>query len=127
MTSTRFKSYPVRSAWLLRTLGLLLASLGLAHASPPPQKGGLGGPQRVAGTAQAITAATVSPDITVDLSGTTLDDELVGDTLSVILKYEADIKKAQKELKEFVQLKRTKAAAAAKAAATVDGDEDVLH
>ena len=56
-----------------------------------------------------------------------LDDELVGDTLSVILKYEADIKKAQKELKEFVQLKRTKAAAAAKAAATVDGDEDVLH
>jgi hypothetical protein len=30
-------------------------------------------------TAQAINTAIVSPDITVDLSGTTLDDELVGD------------------------------------------------
>ncbi len=60
MTSTRFKSYPVRSAWLLLTLGLLLASLGLAHASPPPKQGGLGGPQRVAGTAQAINTAAVS-------------------------------------------------------------------
>jgi hypothetical protein len=53
----------------------------LASRTPrhPPQKGGLGGPQRVAGTAQAINTATVSPDITVDLSGTILDDQLVGD------------------------------------------------
>ncbi len=79
MMSTRFTSCLVCSARPLLLLGLLLAPLGLAHASPPSQKGGLGGPQRAAGTAQAINTATVSPDITVDLSGTTLDDELVGD------------------------------------------------
>src|SRR5512143_813873 len=37
-----------------------------------------------------------------------LDQELVNDTLSVILKYEADIRKAQQELKDFRELQRAK-------------------
>jgi hypothetical protein len=48
--------------------------------------------------------------------------------LSVILKYEADIRKAQNELKDFRELQRTKQKQAA-AAAPADGGEkkDVLH
>jgi hypothetical protein len=34
----------------------------------------------------------------------TLDEQLVADTLSTILKYEGDIRKAQHELKEYVEL-----------------------
>jgi MoxR-like ATPase len=52
-----------------------------------------------------------------------LDDALVNDTLSVILKYEGDIRKGQQELKEFIQRERARAAAA-EGARTVDGDED---
>src|SRR5258707_6571709 len=37
-----------------------------------------------------------------------IDQELVNDTLSVILKYEADIRKAQQELKDFRELQRAK-------------------
>src|SRR5215470_2404902 len=37
-----------------------------------------------------------------------LDQDLVNETLSVILKYEADIRKAQGELKEFRELQRAK-------------------
>jgi MoxR-like ATPase len=51
----------------------------------------------------------------------TLEDELVADTLSVILKYEGDIRKAQHELKEFVTLQK------AKRATPVASDEDALH
>jgi hypothetical protein len=46
----------------------------------------------------------------------------VNDTLSVILKYEADIRKGQQELKEFVQ--RERARVAAEGAGGADGDKD---
>jgi len=51
-----------------------------------------------------------------------LDDQLVGDTLSVILKYEGDIRKAQQELKEHLSLQRAKQKARA-----AGGDTDGLH
>src|SRR4029077_14139368 len=38
----------------------------------------------------------------------TLDEQLATETLSTILKYEGDIRKAQQELKEYVELQRTK-------------------
>ena len=50
----------------------------------------------------------------------TLENELVHDTLSVVLKYEGDIRKAQQELKEHLELQRAKLKRAA-------GDKDVLH
>jgi MoxR-like ATPase len=50
----------------------------------------------------------------------TLADELVQDTLSVVLKYEGDIRKAQQELKEHLELQRAKLKRAS-------GDKDVLH
>jgi len=58
-----------------------------------------------------------------------LDHELVNDTLSVILKYEADIRKAQQELKDFRELQRAKQKQAPGAApADAPGDKkDVLH
>ena len=49
-----------------------------------------------------------------------LEDELVQDTLSVVLKYEGDIRKAQQELKEHLELQRAKLKRAA-------ADKDVLH
>ena len=52
----------------------------------------------------------------------TLDQALVTETLSTILKYEADIRKAQQELKEYVELQRAKL----KTPPTQD-DKDVLH
>jgi hypothetical protein len=51
-----------------------------------------------------------------------LDEALVGETLSVILKYEGDIRKAQQELREFTELQRAKTAAAA-----ARTDKDVVH
>ena len=51
-----------------------------------------------------------------------LDEQLVTDTLSTILKYEADIRKAQQELKTYVEQQRTKLKAA-----RVESDKDVLH
>jgi len=56
-----------------------------------------------------------------------LDHELVNETLSVILKYEADIRKAQPELKEFRELQRAKQKSTT--AAPTDGSDkkDVLH
>jgi MoxR-like ATPase len=56
----------------------------------------------------------------------TLDEELVNETLSTILKYEGDIRKAQDELKDYVQKQRVKAAAAG-TAATGDAEKDLLH
>jgi MoxR-like ATPase len=55
----------------------------------------------------------------------TLDTGLVDDTLSTILKYEGDIRKAQQELKEHVARVRAKTAAAAPTVATPE--KDVLH
>jgi len=52
----------------------------------------------------------------------TLDEQLVAETLSTILKYEGDIRKAEHELKEYVELQRAK-----QKTPRVDGDKDVLH
>jgi MoxR-like ATPase len=52
----------------------------------------------------------------------TLDEQLVADTLSTILKYEGDIRKAQHELKEYVELQRAKMKTP-----RVQSDKDVLH
>jgi MoxR-like ATPase len=52
----------------------------------------------------------------------TLDEPLVQETLSTILKYEGDIRKAQDELKEFVAKQKAKA----KPAGT-ESDKDLLH
>jgi MoxR-like ATPase len=56
------------------------------------------------------------------LNVNTLDEQLVSDTLSTILKYEGDIRKAQQELKEYVELQRAKAKTP-----RVQSDKDVLH
>jgi MoxR-like ATPase len=53
-----------------------------------------------------------------------LEHELANETLSVILKYEADIRKAQQELKDFRELQRAKQKTPAAAATS---DKDVLH
>jgi len=55
----------------------------------------------------------------------TLDGGLVDETLSTILKYEGDIRKAQAELKEHVAKTRAKAAAAT--ATVTTPEKDVLH
>jgi MoxR-like ATPase len=52
----------------------------------------------------------------------TLDQQLVAETLSTILKYEGDIRKAQQELKEYVELQRAK-----QKVPRVQSDKDVLH
>jgi len=51
-----------------------------------------------------------------------LDEQLVSETLSTIVKYEGDIRKAQQELKEYVELQRAKLKAP-----RAQGDKDVLH
>jgi len=51
-----------------------------------------------------------------------LDDAMVGETLSVILKYEGDIRKAQQELREFTELQRAKAAVPG-----TRSEKDVVH
>jgi MoxR-like ATPase len=59
-----------------------------------------------------------------------LDQELVNETLSVILKYEGDIRKAQQELKDFRELQRAKqkqAQAAAGPGTPAVDKKDVLH
>src|SRR5215475_9874597 len=50
-----------------------------------------------------------------------LDESVVNDTLNTILKYEGDVKKAEAELKDFLQKKKTRA----KAGGTED--KDLLH
>jgi len=55
----------------------------------------------------------------------TLDSALVDDTLSTILKYEGDIRKAQQELKEYVARARAKVGAPAPIAGSPA--KDVLH
>ena len=51
-----------------------------------------------------------------------LDERLVADTLSTLMKYEADIRKAEEELKEYLAVRRAKQPAAA-----VESDKDLLH
>ena len=51
-----------------------------------------------------------------------LDEQLVNDTLSTILKYEGDIRKAQQELREYVELQRAKLKTPSS-----ESDKDVLH
>jgi len=55
------------------------------------------------------------------LNVSSLGDELVKDTLSTILKYEGDIRKAQDELREFVAKQK------AKEKASPDSEKDLLH
>jgi MoxR-like ATPase len=52
----------------------------------------------------------------------TLDQEVVNETLNTILKYEGDIRKAQDELKDYVQKQKAKAPAA-----EGDAEKDLLH
>jgi MoxR-like ATPase len=51
-----------------------------------------------------------------------LEEQLVTDTLSTILKYEGDIRKAQQELKEYVELQRAKVKAP-----RAQSDKDLLN
>jgi len=59
------------------------------------------------------------------LNAKDLDEQMVEDSLSVILKYEGDIRKAQEELKGFLQ--RNRAAAAEAAGEGGDDKKDLLH
>jgi len=54
----------------------------------------------------------------------TLESELVNETLSTILKYEGDIRKAQQELKEYVAKQKAKTA---RPGAPDEPSKDVLH
>jgi len=56
-----------------------------------------------------------------------LDDEIVHDTLNAILKYEGDIRKAQDELKDFVQKQQARREGQAAAAPAGAPEKDVLH
>src|SRR5215475_7013457 len=57
------------------------------------------------------------------LNADRLDEQSVNDTLNTILKYEGDIRKAQDELKDYLQKQKGKLHATAGAA----GDKDLLH
>ena len=57
----------------------------------------------------------------------TLEHDLVDETLSVILKYEGDIKKAQQELKDFRELQRAKQKQQVAAPGATADKKDVLH
>ena len=56
-----------------------------------------------------------------------LDDELVNDTLSTILKYEGDMRKAQTELRSSSREQRAKAGAEGGSGTPRAADKDVLH
>jgi MoxR-like ATPase len=57
------------------------------------------------------------------LNADRLDEQTVNDTLNTILKYEGDIRKAQDELKDYLQRQKAKAPGAA----PVASDKDLLH
>ena len=57
------------------------------------------------------------------LNADRLDEQTVNDTLNTILKYEGDIRKAQDELKDYLQKQKAKRAEAA----AVESDKDLLH
>jgi MoxR-like ATPase len=56
------------------------------------------------------------------LNVTHLDESVVNETLNTILKYEGDVRKAEAELKEYLQKQKTKAKTPAS-----QGDKDLLH
>jgi MoxR-like ATPase len=56
-----------------------------------------------------------------------LDDELVKDTLSTILKYEGDLRKAEKELQVYLQKKKAETAAASSPEAPAASGKDMLN
>ena len=51
-----------------------------------------------------------------------LDESVVNETLNTILKYEGDVRKAEAELKEYLQKQKTKAKTQ-----TSQSDKDLLH
>jgi MoxR-like ATPase len=51
-----------------------------------------------------------------------LDDRLVAETLSTVMKYEADIRKAQEELKEYLAVRKARMSTPA-----AESDKDLLH
>ena len=51
-----------------------------------------------------------------------LDEALVNETLNTILKYEGDLRKAEAELKDFLQKQKTKTKTP-----TAQSDKDFLH
>jgi MoxR-like ATPase len=51
-----------------------------------------------------------------------LDDRLVAETLSTVMKYEADIRKAQEELKEYLAVRKARMSTPA-----AENDKDLLH
>ncbi|HVM96327.1 MAG TPA: MoxR family ATPase, partial [Candidatus Acidoferrales bacterium] len=57
------------------------------------------------------------------LNADRLDEQMVDDTLNTILKYEGDIRKAQDELKDYLQKQRAKGQEPAR----VESDKDLLH
>jgi MoxR-like ATPase len=57
------------------------------------------------------------------LNAESLDEQLVNDTLSTVLKYEGDIRKAQDELKDYLQKQKVKLQAGRGA----EADKDLLH
>jgi MoxR-like ATPase len=56
-----------------------------------------------------------------------LDEELVKDTLSTILKYEGDLRKAEKELESYLSKKKAEAEAAAAPTEEPAGSKDLLN
>ena len=57
------------------------------------------------------------------LNADRLDEHVVDDTLNTILKYEGDIRKAQDELKDYLQKQKAKR----QDTIAVEGDKDLLH
>jgi len=57
------------------------------------------------------------------LNAAHLDEHVVNDTLSTILKYEGDIRKAQDELKDYLQKQKAKQ----EAGRAAEADKDLLH
>ncbi len=56
-----------------------------------------------------------------------LGEDLVRDTLSTICKYEGDLRKAEKELEQYLQKKRAAEQASAEPGAEPTDDKDLLH
>ena len=57
------------------------------------------------------------------LNADRLDEQAVNDTLNTILKYEGDIRKAQDELKDYLQKQKAKV----RASGAAESDKDLLH
>ena len=73
---------------------------------------------RLLGTTELVSIALSG----VDGNAESLDGTVVEDTLSVILKYEGDIRKAQEELKSYLQARKRPEPEVKSA-----DDKDLLH